>query len=224
MKKNLSISMKNALIELYLSIKKYYNNYTKNKEDLEYLFKLDEMTLIKNIKDTIDITISKLAEKKANEYMSKENGNQDYESLLIKYEKDIRGHIKTENQLKLYADSLQNNIEEIEKEKKELNDIIKIKNNEINKIKKDFNYLKKTFEIQKQNFNEIERKIKNNFIKFEKKYRNEIESLNKKVNYYENLFMEDKENNEKGKVITNPIYCKSSRYPIISNRINIVLI
>ena len=150
MKKNLSISMKNALIELYLSIKKYCNNNTKNKEDLEYLFKLDEMTLIKYIKDSIDITISKLAEKKANEYMSKENGNQDYESLLIKYEKDIRGHIKTENQLKLYADSLQNNIEEIEKEKKELNDIINIKNNEINKIKKEFNYLKKTFEIQKK--------------------------------------------------------------------------
>ena len=178
------------------------------------------MTLIKYIKDSIDITISKLAEKKANEYMSKENGNQDYESLLIKYEKDIRGHIKTEHQLKLYADSLQNNIEEIEKEKKELNDIINIKNNEINKIKKEFNYLKKTFEIQKKNFNEIEMKIKNNFIKFEKKYRNEIESLNKKVNYYENLFMEDKENNEKGKIITNTIYCNSSRYPIISNRIN----
>ena len=64
MKKNLSISMKNALIELYLSIKKYYNNNIKNKEDLEYLFKLDEMTLIKYIKDSIDITISKLAEKK----------------------------------------------------------------------------------------------------------------------------------------------------------------
>ena len=65
MKKNLSISMKNALIELYLSIKKYYNNYTKNKEDLECLFKLDEMALIKYIKDSIDITISKIAEKKA---------------------------------------------------------------------------------------------------------------------------------------------------------------
>ena len=220
MKKNLSTSIKKALIELYLSIKKYYNNYTKNKEDLEYLFKLDEMTLIKYIKDSIDITISKLAEKKANEYISKENGNQDYESLLIKHEKDIRGHIKIEHQLKLYADSLQNNIEELEKEKKEFNDIINIKINEINKIKKEYNFLKKTYEIQKKNFNEIERKIKNNFIKCEKKYRNEIESLNKKVNYYENLFMEDKENNEKGKVITNTIYCNSSRYPISYSRIN----
>ena len=150
MKKNLSISMKNALIELYLSIKKNYNNNTKNKGDLEYLFKLDEMTLIKYIKDSIDITISKLAEKKTNEYMSKDKGNQDYESLLIKCEKDIRGHIKTEHQLKLYADSLQNNIEEIEKEKKELNDIINIKNNEINNIKKEYNYLKKTFKYKKK--------------------------------------------------------------------------
>ena len=88
------------------------------------------------------------------------------------------------------------------------------------RIKKEFNYLKKTLEIQKKNFNEIERKIKNNFIKFEKKYRNEIESLNKKVNYYEKLFMEDKENNEKGKVIANTIYFNSSRYHISSNRIN----
>ena len=217
MKKNFSISMKKALIELYLSIKAYYNNNTKNKEDIEYLFKLHEMTLIKYIKDSIDISISKLAEKKANEYISKENGNQNYESLLIKYEKDIRGHIKTEHQLKLYADSLQNDIEEIEKEREELNDIINIKNNEINKIKKELNYLKKTFEIQKKNFNEIERRIKNNFLKLEKKYKNEIELLNKKVNYYENLFMEDKENNEKGKVITNTIYCNSSRLPIGPN-------
>ena len=219
MKKNLSKSMKNALIELYLSIKKFYNNDIKNKEDLEYLFKLDEMSLIKYIKDSIDIAISKLAEKKANEYnfkILKENESQDYESLLIKYEKDIRGHIKTENQLKLYADSLQNNIEELEKEKKELNDIINIKNNEINKIRKELNYLKKTVEIQKRNFSEIEKKIKN-FVKLEKKYKNEIDSLNKKVNYYENLFMEDKENNEKGKVITNTIYCNSSRLPINSN-------
>ena len=153
MKKNLSISMKNALIELYLSIKKFYNNNAKNKEDLEFLFKLDEMTLIKYIKDSIDITISKLAEKKANEYMSKkikENENQDYESLLIKYEKDIRGHIRIEHQLKLYADSLQNNIEELEKEKDELNDIINIKNNEINGVKKELNYLKKNMKCKKK--------------------------------------------------------------------------
>ena len=223
MKKNLSksISMKKALIELYLSIKKYYNNNT-HQGDLEYLFKLDEMALIKYIKDSIDISISKLAEKKANEYMSKkikENENQDYESLLIKYEKDIRGHIRIEHQLKLYADSLQNNIEELEKEKDELNDIINIKNNEINGVKKELNYLKKKYEMQKKNFNEIDKKMKN-FAKFEKKYKNEIESLNKKVNYYENLFMENKENNENnenGKVITNTIYCNISRLPIISN-------
>ena len=48
--------MKRALIELYLSIKKYYNNNT-HQGDLEYLFKLDEMALIKYIKDSIDISI-----------------------------------------------------------------------------------------------------------------------------------------------------------------------
>ena len=60
MKKNLSksISMKKALIELYLSIKKYYNNNT-HQGDLEYLFKLDEMTLIKYINRYIHIKISR---------------------------------------------------------------------------------------------------------------------------------------------------------------------
>lgn len=216
MKKELSI--KKALIELYSSIKKYYNNKTKKKEDLEYLLTLNEITLIKYIKDSIDITISILAEKKANEYnfkILKENIKQDYESLLIKYEQDIRGHIKTEHQLKLYTDSLQNNIEDLEKEKKEFNDIINIKNNEINKIKKELNNYKKAFEIQNNNY---EKKIKNDFLKLEKKYKNEIESLNKKINYYQRLFMEDNENNEKE--IDNKIYCNSSRLPISSNRIN----
>ena len=217
MKKNLSKSMKKSLIELYLSIKKNYNNNIK--ENSEYLFKLDETTLIKYIKDSIDISISKLAEKKANEFISKESEKQDYESLLIKCEKDIRGHIRTEHQLKLYSDSLQTNIEEIEKEKNELNDIINIKNNEIKKMKKEMNFLKKNLENQKKNLDEIEKKLKN-FAKIEKKYKNEIESLKKQVKYYEKLFFEDiennenNENNEKGKVITNTIYCNSSRHPI----------
>ena len=39
-----------------------------------------------------------------------------YEEQLIKLEQDIRGHIKTEFQLKLYSENLENRIEYLEKD------------------------------------------------------------------------------------------------------------
>jgi hypothetical protein len=142
MKKNHQISTKNALINLYLNLKYYSSNKKsqKKEEDIEYLSSLNEISLIKYIKDSIDSIILEIVEKKINDYNKKSNEHiqQDYEAMLIKYEKDIRGHIKTEHQLKLFADSLQNNIEDLEKEKKEsicnnnYKDIIIEKNNIIN--------------------------------------------------------------------------------------------
>ena len=44
--------------------------------------------------------------------------------MLIKLEKEIRGHIQTENQVKLYAETLQNNLEELENENKKLKEIL----------------------------------------------------------------------------------------------------
>ncbi len=122
MKKNQQISVKSALINLYLHLKNHSSNKKnqKTEEDVEHLTSLSELNIIKYIKDSIDAMVLVLAEKKINEYNSQftnENIQQDYESMLVKYEKDIRGHIKTEHQLKLYADSLQNNIEDLEKGK-----------------------------------------------------------------------------------------------------------
>ena len=197
MKKNHLITIKNELIGLYLYLK---GNNKKEEEDISYIEILDEITLIKYIKDSIDISISKLAEKRINDYnnkLSNENVQQDYESLLIKYEKDIRGHIKTEHQLKLYSESLQNNIEELEKEKKEYisdnkdyKEIIKKKNKEINKLKRQINHNKKLLEsneVQKKIMKENETRLKNHI----KKYEIEIEKLNKKIKYYEILLNED---------------------------------
>jgi hypothetical protein len=226
MKKNL-ITIKNALIDLYLYLK---GNNKNEKDVIENLKPLDEITLIKYIKDSIDISILKLVEKKVNDYNNKlldENTQQDYESLLVKYEKDIRGHIKTEHQLKLYSESLQNNIEILEKEKneyicdnKDYREIINKKNKEINKLKKEINYNKKFLEsneIQKKIMKDNEKKLKNNIEKISKKYENEIEKLNKKIKYYENLFFEDLLEKDKK---NNTIYCKSSRTPVNSNQIN----
>ena len=69
-----------------------------------------------------------LAEEKINEYNDKkENSPQEYETLLIKLEKEIRNHIQTENQVKLYAETLQTNLEELENENKLLKEKLKNK-------------------------------------------------------------------------------------------------
>ena len=234
MKKNQMISTKNALINLYINLKHSYfsKGDQKIEEDIENLSSMNELKLIKYIKDSIDAIILNLAEKKINEYNNKyteQNIQEDYESMLIKYEKDIRGHIKTEHQLKLYADSLQNNIEDLEKEKKEINysnnyrEIIIKKNDEINDLKKEINYNKKvikSYEEKNSKLVDNEKKLKNLLLKIEKKYKNEIETLNRKIKYYHEQLRnaycigDDKEKK------TETMYCNSSRAPINSNLIN----
>ena len=90
---------------------------------------------------------------KLKEYKEKKNNSQqEYESVLIKYENDIRGHIKIEHQLKIYIENLQNEIEKNENEKKFLNQIIFDLNNNLNN---NMNY-----QIYKPNkFYEIENEI-----------------------------------------------------------------
>lgn len=234
MKKNQQISTKTALINLYINLKHYYfsKNGQKIEDDIENLTSMNELGLIKYIKDSIDALILNLAEKKINEYNNKyteQNIQEDYESMLIKYEKDIRGHIKTEHQLKLYADSLQSNIEDLEKEKKELNyknnyrEIIIKKDDEIIDLKKEINYNKKIIKSYEEKNNKLidnEKKLKNLLIKIEKKYKNEIETLNKKIKYYheqlKNAYYLEGEKEKKSETM----YCNSSRVPINSNLIN----
>lgn len=234
MKKNQQISTKTALINLYINLKHYYfsKNGQKIEDNIENLTSMNELGLIKYIKDSIDAIILNLAEKKINEYNNKyteQNIQEDYESMLIKYEKDIRGHIKTEHQLKLYADSLQSNIEDLEKEKKELNyknnyrEIIIKKDDEIIDLKKEINYNKKIIKSYEEKNNKLldnEKKLKNLLLKIEKKYKNEIETLNKKIKYYheqlKKAYYLEGEKEKKAETM----YCNSSRVPINSNLIN----
>ena len=149
MNQNSSSSIKSALIDFYLTMKQYSLEIKgiKKEENIEYLASMKELDLIKYIKDSIDTIILALAEKKINDYndqMANENIQTDYESMLIKYEQDIRGYIKVEHQLKLYIDSLQHNGEKIDKEKK-----LGFNNNNINyeneimNLKKEIKYQKK---------------------------------------------------------------------------------
>ena len=161
-----------ALIELYTTLRQYSYEEKNIKKDedinFEYLSSMDDLELIKYITDSMDAVIITLAEKKINEYNNQitcSNIQQDYEAMLIKYEQDIRGHIKVEHQLKLYSDSLQNNIEELEKEKKlgfnkenkqYLKEIEKLKN-EIKSQKK----IIKSYEEKNDKLIENEKKLKN---------------------------------------------------------------
>ena len=194
MKKNSSEKVKSALIDFYLTLRQYSLDIKqiKKEENREYLSSMNELELIKYIKDSIDTVVLLLAEKKINEItnqISKEHIQQDYEAMLIKYEQDIRGHIKVEHQLKLYSDSLQNNIDELEKEKKlgfnnhKANEYL----NEIANLKKEIKHQKKiikSYEEQNIKSTENEKKLKNLIATNEKKYKNDIDILNKKLHYY----------------------------------------
>ena len=81
---------------------------------------------------------------------------------MVKYESDIRGHIRVEHQLKLYADNLSDEIEQLTREKKNLlatiskykkNHNITAQNleNEIKKLKKEINDLKEENKLLKNN-------------------------------------------------------------------------
>ena len=195
MKKNSSQKVKASLIDLYLTLRQYSLDIKKVKkeENIDYLTTMDELELINYIKDSLDTVILTLAEKKINDYNNQiynEHIQQDYEAMLIKYEQDIRGHIKVEHQLKLYSDSLQNNLEELENEKK-LGFNNNKKNieyeNDISKLKKEIKNQKKlikSYEEQNTKLAESEKKLKNLISKNEKKYKNDIDILSKKLRYY----------------------------------------
>jgi len=58
--------------------------------------------------------VKNLIEEKVNLYNEeRDNTRQEYETVLIKYEADIREHIKIEHQMKLYIDSLETEKEEL---------------------------------------------------------------------------------------------------------------
>ena len=220
-----STKVKIALIELYTTFREYsldINKIKKEEANIEYLSSMNELELIEYIKDSIDTIILALAEKKINEYnkeITNENIQTDYEAMLVKYEQDIRGHIKVEHQLKLFADSLQSNLEELEKEKK-LGFNNNINNNnyikEIQNLKKEIKNQKKlikSYEEQNIKSTENEKKLKSIIVKNEKKYKNDIDILNKKLNDYvqkfQTLYNEKIDKNEKRKSET--IFCYSSR-------------
>lgn len=111
---------------------------------------LDPITIINYIKESIDILIEIGINERVDDYYNKKKEEQqEYESILIKYENDIRGHIKVEHQLKLYADNLQIEFEQIERKNKAFREkiekykkIVHEKTNTINTYEKEIQALK----------------------------------------------------------------------------------
>ena len=144
---------------------------------------LNPFALINYIKESIDVLNEIAINEQVDEYIHQHENNkqQEYESILIKYEKDIRGHIRVQHQLKLYADNLQSENEQNERKRKELLDVIaqyKKTNQtnanvimtyekEIQNLKNEINNLKHNIKVLQDN---------------EHKYKNEITHLNDKVN------------------------------------------
>ena len=228
MKTNSFQKIKSALIDFYLTLRQYALDIKemKKEENINYLASMDELELIKYIKDSVDTVVLTLAEKKINDYnnqISNEHIQQDYEAMLIKYEQDIRGHIKVEHQLKLYSDSLQNNLDELEKEKRAgFKNSNNEKNNEyvneIMNLKKEIKSQKKiikSYEEQNIKLSENEKKLKSMMTKNEKKYKNDIELLNKKLRYYIEKFQllsSDYKNFEKVEKRKNDTVCSTSSH------------
>ena len=169
----------------------------------------DCLTLINFIKSYIDIFIDINVNEKIKEYQKQNNSQTDYESVLIKYENDIRGHIRNEHQLKIYIESLQNEIEEKEFEKNilyekiaTLNNNLKNKNikenkrieEEIDLLKKELSnkdILLKSYENQNLILSSNEKKLKallkkkeKTFLEYEEKYIKQIQEINKNLHFY----------------------------------------
>ena len=95
---------------------------------LELSYKLKDM-IIKT--EALSNSISNVNTIDNNEEETDELSLNNYENMLVKLEADVRSHIKTEFQLKIYCDSLESKIESLEKQLTEQEKI----NKTLNKFK-----------------------------------------------------------------------------------------
>jgi hypothetical protein len=151
--------LKKEFIKLYLILRiskeENKNNENEIKKNLE---KKDILTLFNYIKSSLDVIVEILVEEKLTEFKTKnENTQEDYESLLIKYENDIRGHIRTEQQLKIFCENLQDENEILEKKIHSL----KKKNKNNNNFTNSINFTSDTINVtSSNNYNETNNNMK----------------------------------------------------------------
>ena len=93
-------------------------------KETENIINLPLTDLVEYIKSTIDIIVELKVDDQINDYKNflneDDNAATKYETLLQKLESSIRQHIGYEHQFKIEYEKLQNKVEEIEIEKKNL--------------------------------------------------------------------------------------------------------
>lgn len=124
-----------SLLELYLNVKIRNFNKTidsqKVDEELEKLKNVDTLTLVDYIKSWVEIVMNmKLEESqdKVNEIVKQRikdlhnigeydlsKSPEEYEKIIQKLEAEVRNHISVQQQMKLYIESYQSKVEELEK-------------------------------------------------------------------------------------------------------------
>lgn len=183
-----------SLLELYLNVKirNFDNTIDSEKvdEELDKLKNVETLTLVDYIKSFVEIVMSMKVEQNEDKVLEgvkqrmKDMHNkgqydlsqspEEYEKIIQKLEAEVRNHISVQQQMKLYIESYQSKVEELEPlEKKhiDLKDKVEELNKNISKVTKsrddverDNKYLRKKLSTQEKDFekriDDLTKKIK----------------------------------------------------------------
>ena len=151
---NTGHTLQNAIIDLYLNVKIRTNEQVSSlmnlqidkfdktiyKEEYSKLSSHSPFLILEYIRSSVEILMDLKNESndsmqnkaKKNELFERPKG---YEELLRKFEEESRDHIRIEQQLKLYVDDVEENLNKSEKEIKKLKQMLKTRVEEENKLK-----------------------------------------------------------------------------------------
>jgi len=137
----------------------YFQKFIKTDNDLQELEeKLNDYDNLTTLVKIISEVFSSLTEKMDKLVSREDNENYDeLEKIVQKYEAEIRTHIQVEQQLKLYAESLQSKVDDSEKNRTDLLDQTK---NMINDVKRDNQKLAESCKRLKDENKELLQKVK----------------------------------------------------------------
>ncbi|CAD8095012.1 unnamed protein product [Paramecium sonneborni] len=150
-------------VEKYIETKEELNqieNELKDYESLSYLVGIIKVIFTK-LMLKIEKKLLKLDKCNDLDKSSQYKDDEEYDKLeqtLIKYEQEIRNHISVEQQLKLFAESIQNKLDESEQIRQELLETTK---NNISRLKRENQELNEKEQLLQQEVNNLKLTIQN---------------------------------------------------------------
>jgi len=180
-------ALENNLKELLDKMLTYFEKFLLTKEDLAALEKkLNDYENLLELVDIMNNVFQSLTEK-IDEKLEANNeaGNYDeLEKMLQKHENEIRNHIRIEQQLKLYADSIQAKLEESEKARDEMTEQTKAM---MNTIKKDNQKLTESLKLKSEENEKLCLTVRN-LEDLKRDYENKLQGipqLHERINHLE---------------------------------------